>query len=454
MLNLTFRKTAWIVFVTALVIRLFFWVYIGSVDEQKFFSSDTKGYLGVAANLRGHAVFSREAEPPFIPDITLTPAYPLLLAGITAVFGKSLAVIALLQALVSALTAWLLVHLVEEWGGTPLQGLAAGLLFALEPVSILLANLVLTETLFMLEVAAAILLMVRYQKGQQIGVLAAAASMLGLAALTRPISQLLPLVWLPLLWMLAASRKSKLKNSFIFLAVFLLWVGPWLLRNAQVSGVMTLSNISHQNLVFYRARAVLVNAEGISEQQAVELLEVKPETARTQGLSYRQKLDVERQRAWGVLMQYPLATLEMTVKGAARLLLDPGYSAVCTLLDRTSLDYECFIGKGTMLSGSLVETALARLKTMTFLQQAFLVWGVLLTGVLYLGSVWAAWGWLKQHRWYNLVLFSGTALYYLVLACGAESNYRLRAPAIPVLAVMAGIALGAFFEKRRRYRTG
>jgi hypothetical protein len=340
----------------------------------------------------------------------------------------------------------MVVHLVRKLGGSVTQAFIAGGLFACEPVSIFLANLVLTETLFLLEIVAAVFVMAEYWHTRQVRWLVIAASVLGLAALTRPISQFLPIFWLPLFALAPENWRSKLRHGLLFLAVYLLWISPWLLRNWQGSQLVMLSNISHQNLVYYRAKAVLMDAVRLSEQQALAQLQAPL----PMGAAYPQQMRAEEQRALQVFLRYPLETGKMTLKGAARLLLDPGYSPVCTLLDRNSLSHECFPGQASMLAENMASTALAHFLSMSLFQQTFLAWGVLITGGLYLGGCLGAWRWLRERRWFHLYLLAGTAGYYLALAAGAESDYRLRAPALPFLAVLAGLALAssAFYRKR------
>ncbi len=446
------RKTTWILFSAALVVRLFFVAYIGSADVRKFLSNDSANYLRGADNLLRYGQFSRSQALPLAPDTLSTPLYPLTLAGLQAFFGDARLPVVALQALAGAATAVLAFSLARTLGGSFAQSVLAGSFLVVEVVTLLLSNLVLTETLFILLLTGALLVLAHYSHSLRVRWLIAGASLLGLAALTRPVAQFLPLIFLPLPWLVAQPGRRKLGHSLLFLGVFLAWTMPWMLRNAQVADVFALSTISHQSLVAYRAAAVLADAEGLSNEQAAAQLMALPENL---AHSPAEVMAIQQRRAIDVFMQHPGATLKMTLMGMARLLLDPGFSPVCTLLDRTQVSTECFAGEGTMLAGGLLQRVLGRFVTLTLFQQFMLAWSTLITAVLYIGAVLGAWRLLRQRNWFGLLLLVGTLLYFVLLSSGAESDYRLRAPIIPILAALAGIAcdLGNRRFRGRFHRT-
>ena len=162
----------------------------------------------------------------------------------------------------------------------------------------------------------------------------------------------------------------------------------------------------------------------------------------TQGQSYAWM----RARAVQIFLQYPIQTLKMTGRGAVLLLLDPGYSLVCAVLDPNNLTPECFQGDATMLGGNIFNLMANRFLSMTVLQKITLIWSTLCMGLLYLGAALGTFHLIKTRQWLPLLLLVGSILYFVVLSSGAEATYRLRVPTLPLLAILTGVGLGQFLR--------
>ena len=209
-----------LIFVMAFVPRLLVFTYIGSYYPRLFYTFNSKGYVTLASNMLNLGVFSSETIAPFTPNLFRTPIYPLMLAAVFATLGTEIAVI-MLQLIIGSTTALLVFLLARELRLSPIAGLVAACLIAVDPVSILLSNRLLTETLFTQVLIASLCLLARYRNKKQLRWLIASAIVLALAALTRPIAQVLPLALLPLFAIAAkeARLRTLLSSGLLFVVI-------------------------------------------------------------------------------------------------------------------------------------------------------------------------------------------------------------------------------------------
>ncbi|MFN8453197.1 MAG: glycosyltransferase family 39 protein [Anaerolineae bacterium] len=405
--------------------------------------------MTLAQNIVNHGVFSQTNTPPFSPDIERTPIYPLFLATILVVFGNSFRAIILLQILIGSITALLTFYIAKKLGHSALAGLIAAWIVAADPVTILLNNRLLTETLFTFGLILGVLLFIAYLHHNKLENLFLSAIVISLSALTRPIAQFLPIALFPLF---IVARKDKLlgrsmTNGFIFIFICGVLISSWCYRNYQASNVFTLSIISDTNLFYYRARAVLAETENITQEEAIERLQREIEAAATQqNLSQSEIISLQRKLALQIFSQYPTQTVIMVAKGAGRLLVDPGFTIICTMLDTSSLNYDCIPGKSSMLGSGLLNTAIQKFQEMTFIQQLTLLWGIIILGIIYFGLAGGVIHLVRERNWLNLFLLGIIILYFVVLSAGGETNYRFRAPILPFLAILAGVGYEAIYR--------
>lgn len=449
--NLTqFKLTQQItlVFFTALLVRSLVLVYVGN-DIRKFYTFDSSEYVTLAQNILNRGVFSQKATPPFSPDMERTPIYPLFLAIILAVFKNSFRVIIILQILIGSTTAILTFHTAKKLDHSTLAGLIAAWIVATDPVAILLNNRLLTETLFTFGLMVGILLFTLYLHNDKTENLVLSAIVISLSALTRPIAQFLPVALFPLF---IVARKNKLLRSslvkgFIFVFICGVIISSWCYRNYKTGNIFLLSTISDTNLIYYRARAVLAEAENITQEEAIEQLKEEIKTVATlQNLSQSETISLQRKRALQIFSQYPIQTVLMLTKGAGRLLVDPGFTIICTMMDTSSVNYECVPGKSSMLESGLLSKAIQKFQEMTFVQQLTLLWGIIILGITYFGLVGGVIHLLRERNWLTLFLLGITILYFVVLSAGGEANYRFRAPILPFLAILSGVGYDAIYR--------
>lgn len=140
---------AFLLTVAALGLRLFVALVVASDC-----SGDGPVYRQIAVNLLEHHGYSLETEDPYLPTLIRMPGYPLVLAGIFALFGKSSAApVHMVQAMADTATCWAAALLCALWAprswgreSRRLALLSAFALLAFCPFTLVYTGTLLTET--------------------------------------------------------------------------------------------------------------------------------------------------------------------------------------------------------------------------------------------------------------------------------------------------------------------
>jgi len=193
------------------------------------------GYSNIAHTIAtcGKYAFSET----HLPTMQRLPVHPLFLAGIYAVFGKSLVAAQIFQSLLCAITCVLIYRTAREVSNERVANIAA-LIFAFYPNSILYSARTLSETAYTFFLSIFCLLLVRQFKKPTVWTSVATGLSFGLLMLTKSTAVLLPLFLS--LTLLSAHYRKKLWRivSSIGLTVFVaaLVMSPWTIRNYRLSG--------------------------------------------------------------------------------------------------------------------------------------------------------------------------------------------------------------------------
>jgi 4-amino-4-deoxy-L-arabinose transferase-like glycosyltransferase len=235
---------------------------------------DAPEYIQLAENLVSHRVFSREARQPFTLELFRTPGYPVLIAPLVRLPAPLEVKVIVLQVLLSVALAWVVYRLGHEMDlGKPVAGLAA-LLVAVSPNLAFLSTKVVTETAFTLLLALCLLLYNRYRTRRAAYDLVGAGVCAGLLALVRPIAVCFSLVLAVDVFVRALGRKPRPRAAaaLVPLAVAGLVVLPWVYRNGQQTGRYILSTASEHNLYLYNAATVLSSEQNIPLSESRNLM--------------------------------------------------------------------------------------------------------------------------------------------------------------------------------------
>jgi len=175
-----------------------------------------------------------ETSPPTMKRL---PLHPLILAGVYAVFGRSLVAVRIFQSLLCAITCAMVYLTAREVANERVAGIAS-LIFAFYPNSILYSARTLSETTYFLLLSIFCLALVRWFKAPGVWTSMASGLSFGTLMLTKSTTVLLPLFLL--LTLLSAHYRKRLWRviSGIVLMVFVaaLVMSPWVIRNYKLTG--------------------------------------------------------------------------------------------------------------------------------------------------------------------------------------------------------------------------
>jgi 4-amino-4-deoxy-L-arabinose transferase-like glycosyltransferase len=440
------RSAVWL----ALGLRLLLLLAVLAVtaDWAAFSAPDSRDYLALAEGLARRGSFAKGDTP----EIIRTPGYPTaLVPGVH--LGYPVATALLLQAVLGCATlvlvhriAWLLFR------RRTVAALAA-LLYAVEPLSILYTNKLLTETLFTFLAMAFVLGLLRHLRSGGWWPLVWGAAALAAAIYVRPIAY--PLAGLAFVGLVARAgvrrreRAVGVGQALAFGLVVLLCVLPWHLRNRRVAGYRGFSGISAVNLYFYHAAAVTAAVEGRPYYQVqrewgyhddAAYLRRHPDQA---GLSRAQRLDSLATAGKEILLEHPRVAAANHAQGMLRMLLDPG------AVDYLKL-FNLYPTSGGLL-GVVVDRGLAETARMLLRERPLVFWSTLALGLLLGGYLLLALvglfrlGAAGRAPGVAVVL---VALYFLVISGGPQAECRFRHPIMPLICVFA--AAGAAGRTRPR----
>ena len=239
--------------------------------EQAIHGDD--GYYELSRGiLAGHGL-SWDSEPPYRPNPLRTPVYPYAIAGVLWATGSYWVVLAL-QVLIGSLTPVLSFFLARRLTVSIKIAAAVGVAMALQPYHVLFSTIFYTETLFIFLFLSFVLLFLRYLDESSLQRLALASGVLGLAILTKPTIQYLPVVVAAfVLWRYRRAWRTALVQAAVSCGIVLLMLAPWFYRNYAAFGVAGMTAQPAFNLIVYLAPSVIALEQGSAIDQEAFLKE-------------------------------------------------------------------------------------------------------------------------------------------------------------------------------------
>jgi 4-amino-4-deoxy-L-arabinose transferase-like glycosyltransferase len=313
------------VFLLALGLRVALFLAIGSwrsdVLEKRILVGDPVSYHQIGTNIAKNRVFSTAVAPPYAPDISRTPLYPLFLGALYAISGYRPYVAILVQILVGSVTC-LIVYKIGKIIFDDRAALLSGLFAAVEYSSISFSNTLFTETLFTFFFVLHFLFLVKFLKSGGTRWLVYSAVFLGLSTLTRPVSAYFFIVLIGVI--LVRFKKTMRKGIMIstaFTLIFLATLSPWMVRNYIASGKFLISSAQEEVIhwIFYNvSRSHKLDQTATQDKKAVADPQPKLE-ART-GSGKRENI------------RAALSDSKRYITGIVRFFLTPGSSTYPRLL--------------------------------------------------------------------------------------------------------------------------
>ena len=400
---------------------------------EKALWPDSLGYLEVAHEwVEGRGIAGDSSSSA---DLYRSPGYPAFLAMIFRIAGEDYTAVVIVQLLMGVAVSLMLFALGRMFW-SPRVGYVAALLYALTPNALLWALSILSDTLFVFLIAAALLCLGLLMQTGRTRWAAMSGVCLGLSALTRPIGELLVPLWILAMVVWAIRRRTTLCQAIIAMAALALasvaLILPWAYRNQVVHGLFTLSPVDTRLLGYYSAPYTLARAEGISEDEAREQIptSVFPQPG-------------DRARYLRILLDHPLDYLYVHWRGTWLLLSEAGQP------NQAQLVGERFQTPGVLVALHQGDLGTAFSNLLAALRDSRLRWFVLITwpalafqAVVYVLSLKGLIAAVRQGgaaRWVGLLLLATIAVF--VLVPGAVGTGRLRLPAEPFLCLLAAIGI-------------
>lgn len=302
-------RSVWGVFALALLVRGSFVAYHAA--QGWHLRHDPGMYLTLAMNLR-HGVFSM-FHPLDIPDTIKMPGYPLLIH----LLGGHIAAVLALQVVLSAAKGPLTYLLARRLGiGAP-WAVGAAALLAMEPMDVLLAGQVLTESVFGTFVLAGILL----ATGQGVRFVLPAALLLAAAAWVRPNG-----IWLIVLaGVVPIAIHRSWSHALVLCSSGLVLVLPWAVRNLAVLDRFYLGDSAVVAAAYYQVPDVLRTAsDARSIHWSQELEQRAAATDWEDRSAFHTFFDALRTEVRSTFSQYPFTWARTQLWKAMRILVAPG----------------------------------------------------------------------------------------------------------------------------------
>src|SRR5215813_12622346 len=301
---------------------------------RNFYSSDSSTYITPASNLihgRGFTGLDGRVET------VRTPGYPLLIVPFLLA-GADLKYLVILQHLMQVALIVATVIVAFKLSGSGGLALIVGIIFLIDLPMLEAANHILTETFFTVVFASALWLLWTGSmppEGRRWNRLLFSGLLAGASVLIRPVALYF---FVPAaVYLLLA--KGRLRSVFIFVAAFACFPLLWAARNYHQTGYFTVSSVSGQELLCWRAGGILALeepgdfnanvAKRCTQLENTVCSELKTQYGKDcSEFSSAQKSAYEMQLARRILAQNPIGYLKLALRGAAVMLLDGGPSSL------------------------------------------------------------------------------------------------------------------------------
>lgn len=405
----------------ALVVRVGWWLAMAS-DPTRFFEPDSGGYLSLATSLSSGDGFT--AIGSNTPEFIRTPGYPGFLAVIQWIVGDSARVLALVQAIVTALFVVPLLRIARTFLERRAANIVVGLM-AVHPLILYHSTMLLTEALSLLLLMIVVDRLIEHCRSSDTAPRAwfVTGAWIALLAHVRPIAYFLTPVLAIALFILARRRKERFREPLrrlgALVIVPVLLIGGWQVRNKLEVESWRFSGIEAVNMYQYRAAGVIGFREGRDWLEVREELREEfgpPRPGESEGVYFDRMYD----KGVDILLDDLPATAAITVRGLADTALGD------------SRDPDRFLSYFDLSSQRLITWSMWLVMTVLWLLAA---WGVVVA---------------RRRRSGAAALIAVVVLVYMVvLSAGPEAYSRFRTPVEPLLWVLAAVGVAGLREPRK-----
>lgn len=414
----TVSSKDWLVLLSiAAVFYLFVWWLAGG-RENAFMQIDSLDYLHLGAKLFSEGVFD---------SLFRTPVYPAFAGFWTEFIGLSTEQFVLVQIVFALFNIVLLGRLAGYFVNAKWQKVIV-LVFALDLVTVQVANWVLSETLFsfllLLSLNLFLEIHIRENKGIWLAVLCGIS--FGLFALCRPVGQYL--LFLLILWFLFKpsnnfSLKAKLLSAILIVLMHSLIFSAWKYHNYLKTGHSFVSTTISYNMYNYRAAWNVAYRDGRTfEDVKDEMFEERANFKRSnpQLSEYEVSKEITK-RGLDIILSTPKETFFQAVRGIVYLY-------------------------GGLYNGSLQRIFVDNISVRLAQIYTLIYWAL-----IYLGVLFAIWYYrkLSEIEQQFFILCTAVVAYFTFFSIGVESYARLRAPFAPYLVAVSILGWNKLLSKKK-----
>jgi 4-amino-4-deoxy-L-arabinose transferase-like glycosyltransferase len=432
-----------ILVVIGVLIRFGLWLRV-SQNPPLLIQGDGGGYETIARNVIEGNGFSMDVAPPYTPDMLRTPGYPLFIIGVYLAAGYRPEIVTFVQNVLNLITLYVAFRLAVHLFDARAAWIALALM-AVEIGAVILANVTLTESLFMVFLLPATYCLFKgLDSPYRLTWLIAAGVLLGLATLVRPVALYLILLVLPFVWWaMRRPWRETAARAVTLLVAFLLVLAPWSYRNLRVFGSPNIS-LAQTVTITYHAKYLRASMyhTPLSEQEPYFEKEVLRELG-GRAVSPVEMNNLIEAKARAEIMQHPVEYVTLYAESIALMLVLPNTNFLSNILG--ILDHPTGL-IADMRTRSLTESSQALMDfTARFLAGspdqalffAALIAEVLVTFLTYaLAIVGTIVGLRRQHKMTVVLLLVIIGYFFVVTGPIGTGRYRL--PAMPYLMMLAG----------------
>jgi 4-amino-4-deoxy-L-arabinose transferase-like glycosyltransferase len=435
------------VFLVALIIRGCLFVSVRG-EPGVFLQPDSRMYLLLSEGLSKYGSLVYPNRPAH-PDAERLPGYPFFISVVQGAFGGGLQAVVAIQILLDSLSCVLVCLFADR----VIRGTAviAGVLACLNIGMIAYAHFVLNDSLFVFVFLLFLLALFKVLQGGEWRWAAVLGIAAGVGVLIRPVVMYLPIFLSPFLlafllrrrhgsWVGAAGRTG------LMVAMFILCLSPWMLRNYSHYGRLKLSAQSGEHLLQYIVPFVWQYSKGIPFIEGMKKMSDEfQEKAAQAGLDLQKATpfevsDFQVNMGMHYLRGEPkVAILKAWMYGAAKNLFAPAIVDFSYLLRIERPHF--FYTQGT----TTLERAWNFLKGM----KGWFGWAVMGSLLVLILSriiqIWAVVQVMRSKPWEGLFLLLIVGYFLLVSGPVGYAKYRL--PFEPILMIFLAVGVRDLYER-------
>ncbi|MEK7630430.1 MAG: glycosyltransferase family 39 protein [Patescibacteria group bacterium] len=297
------RKIFWLVVAIRIAVLIGIVVIFGA---DRLLWSDSFVYRDLAQSIASGMRYT---------DSLRTPLYPIVLSLFVGWGAWGLATIVAVQAFLAALTS-VFIFRIARWFVRPYPAAAAAVLFAAEPLSILLGALILPETFLLFFLVLFCYWFMRGYREERSLFLAYSAIALGCAILVKPVALYLWVIPVAFLLYAKHTRQALVYGGLIFALVL-----PWMVHNKLVFNTFAVTTHDTVSVCGYLLTSVFASEFG-KDPSNMDVAIFPPKFLDAQARCTSSSMGIRI-----AMFEYPASFIKTMMLSSAAFLTNEGYGA-------------------------------------------------------------------------------------------------------------------------------